>query len=60
MQYDGFLVNLFSCPECKGRMQEVDRKKENDATFIWFKCCRPDCHGQWLKKIPLMNKRAVG
>ncbi|MDO8302523.1 MAG: hypothetical protein Q7T18_04700 [Sedimentisphaerales bacterium] len=60
MLYEKLLANLFSCPECKGRMEEADRRDENDTLFIWYKCRRPDCRGQWLKKIPLMKEQAVG
>jgi len=42
------------CPECGSPMIEVDRQIENQITFIWYECVRPDCDGQWLqrKSIP--------
>jgi hypothetical protein len=60
MRYEEFLANIFSCPECRGRMREDQRKQEHGSIFIWFKCRRPECSGQWLKKIPVMGKQAVG
>jgi predicted RNA-binding Zn-ribbon protein involved in translation (DUF1610 family) len=41
-----------NCPECGGKMVEVDRCRENDMLFVWHECERNDCDGQWLQKIP--------
>jgi hypothetical protein len=57
MLYGKRAVSSCSCPECKGQMKEEERRRENGALFIWFKCHRPECHGQWLKKIPLIKNR---
>jgi hypothetical protein len=57
MLYKKSAENVCSCPECKGQMKEEERRHENGALFIWLKCHRPDCHGQWLKRIPLMKKQ---
>jgi hypothetical protein len=40
-------------------MEEAQRREERGSVFIWFKCRRPDCHGQWLKKIPVMKEHAI-
>jgi hypothetical protein len=53
-------ASFCACPECKSQMKEEERRNENGALFIWFKCHRPECHGQWLKKIPLMKKQIAG
>jgi uncharacterized protein YbaR (Trm112 family) len=59
MLYEELLANLFSCPECRGQMEEAQRREEHGSVYIWLKCRRPDCHGQWLKKIPAMQEHAV-
>ncbi|MFA6187475.1 MAG: hypothetical protein WC770_09760 [Phycisphaerae bacterium] len=38
------------CPICGERMKEVDRMKEGLNFFVWFKCRRENCDGQWLQK----------
>jgi hypothetical protein len=60
MLYEKRGTDICPCPECKGKMKEEDRRSENGALFIWFKCHRPECNGQWLRKIPLMKKRVAG
>jgi predicted RNA-binding Zn-ribbon protein involved in translation (DUF1610 family) len=40
------------CPECGGRMTEVNRCNENGALFVWYQCSRDNCDGQWLQKMP--------
>ena len=40
------------CPECGERMIESDRVCENGMIFIWFRCSKNDCGGQWLQKTP--------
>ncbi len=39
------------CPECGDKMIEVDRCNENGVLFVWHKCSRNNCNGQWLQKI---------
>jgi hypothetical protein len=39
-----------SCPDCGGVLREVERTNENDVSFFWYKCSRPDCSGGWLEK----------
>ncbi|HUV42215.1 MAG TPA: hypothetical protein VMW23_10555 [Sedimentisphaerales bacterium] len=38
------------CPECGSIMAEVDRRRENGALFVWYRCGRTGCGGQWLQK----------
>jgi hypothetical protein len=45
------------CPECGARMAEMARLCEGTAVFVWYKCRKNDCTGQWLAKIP---KASVG
>ena len=40
------------CPECGGVMDESDRLRDGSYTFIWYKCSKSDCDGQWLQKKP--------
>ncbi len=40
------------CPECGARMTEMDRLGEGNATFVWYKCIKMNCNGQWLAKVP--------
>jgi len=40
------------CPECGARMTEMDSLTEGSATFVWYKCIKDNCSGQWLAKIP--------
>jgi hypothetical protein len=40
------------CPECGGKMTELERVCENGTTFVWFRCGDKNCSGQWLQKIP--------
>ncbi len=46
------------CPECGEVMNETDRLKEGRYIFIWLKCIKSDCDGQWLQKKP--NNHVVG
>lgn len=39
-----------NCPECREKMKEVERCKENGVFFIWYACTRPDCAGKWLDR----------
>ena len=57
MVYEKIFANLFSCPECKSKMEEAERREESGVVFIWFKCSHLDCCGQWLQKIPMTKKR---
>ena len=45
---------LSLCPECGSVMQEVDRLREGLYLFIWLKCTKIDCGGQWLQKKPCL------
>ncbi len=38
------------CPECGARMTESDRVCENGMIFVWYRCSKHDCSGQWLQK----------
>ena len=38
------------CPECGARMNEIDRVRENGTIFVWYKCSKDLCAGQWLEK----------
>lgn len=40
------------CPECGERMMLTDRLNENGTTFVWFRCSKDGCTGQWLQRIP--------
>jgi hypothetical protein len=33
-------------------MTEMDSLTEGSATFVWYKCIKDNCSGQWLAKIP--------
>jgi hypothetical protein len=48
------------CPECGAKMTETDRAVESGITFIWYRCSRNDCSGQWLQKKPAQSDVAVG
>ena len=41
------------CPVCGEAMKEVDRMREGLHFFVWFKCGRENCDGQWLQKRPV-------
>jgi len=53
MFYDKLIAKVFSCPQCKGEMQEVHRTQEKGFLYIWLECTKPECAGQWLQKIPI-------
>jgi hypothetical protein len=55
------LSNL-CCPECSGPMLEIERCFENGTLFVWYRCGRNDCEGQWLQKISpdVMNNFSKG
>ncbi len=38
------------CPECGDEMIEIDRMNTNGHVFLWYKCSRENCAGQWLQK----------
>jgi hypothetical protein len=40
------------CPECGAKMMEMDRLNEGSAVFVWYKCIKDNCRGQWLAKVP--------
>jgi len=50
--------DLGLCPVCGAVMNEVDRLTDSLYTFIWLKCSKSDCDGQWLQKKP--NSRLYG
>jgi len=54
--YEKLLAKVFSCPQCKGEMQEVHRAQENGYVYIWLECKKPECAGQWLQKIPISTQ----
>jgi hypothetical protein len=41
---------LHICPECGAVMNELDRLMDGPYTFVWFKCSKSNCDGQWLQK----------
>ncbi|MFH1371389.1 MAG: hypothetical protein ABII09_08915 [Planctomycetota bacterium] len=43
------------CPECGAKMAETDRVCENGTIFVWYRCSKDLCTGQWLQKIPQMS-----
>jgi hypothetical protein len=36
------------CPECGALMTEEDTLRRNDTLFVWFKCSKGDCDGEWF------------
>lgn len=40
------------CPECGAKMTEADRVCENGMIFVWYRCSKDACTGQWLQKMP--------
>ena len=46
------VVNHQICPECGAKMTEMDRVCEGNYFFVWYKCGKTGCCGQWLAKIP--------
>ncbi len=43
------------CPECGSKMTETDRVCEDGMVFVWYRCSRDLCTGQWLQKTPRMS-----
>ena len=39
------------CPECGTPMEIVDCRKERDACYVWYRCSRRYCDGQWLRTM---------
>lgn len=39
------------CPDCGTAVVEVDSSRENGVLYVWYKCSRRDCSGQWLEKV---------
>lgn len=44
--------NELLCPECGAKMTEADRLYESGSIFVWYKCRKNECVGQWLQKLP--------
>ena len=40
------------CPECGAKMAETEKVFENGTMFVWYRCSRDACAGQWLQKTP--------
>lgn len=57
MLHEKVLTSGLMCPECKSKMKEAERRQENGTTFVWFECSRPECKGQWLRKIPSLKQQ---
>jgi len=38
------------CPVCGQNMAEADRLREGNHIFVWFKCVKQECDGQWLQR----------
>ncbi len=52
------VVNHTLCPQCGGRMRELERLKEGTITYVWFECVRAECDGQWMQSyIGLISKQ---
>ena len=47
------------CPVCGEVMNEVDRMKEGLHFFVWFKCRKENCDGQWLQKRPVWQAKPI-
>ena len=47
------------CPECGAVMSEIDRLNESAYTYIWLKCSKSGCDGQWLQRKPRQNLSAA-
>jgi hypothetical protein len=47
------------CPICGQLMTEADRLKEGSHIFIWFKCIRQECGGQWLQRRVIRQNERV-
>jgi uncharacterized protein YbaR (Trm112 family) len=39
-----------ACPDCNGMLKVVEQVNENGVSFVWYKCARADCSGQWLER----------
>ena len=50
-----FVQTTKCCPECGAAMLEVDRCNENGNLFVWYRCSKNNCDGQWLQKSPSNN-----
>ena len=44
-------ANRQICPECGSPMEMIDRRQESGTLFIWYRCMRIGCDGDWLKTI---------
>ncbi len=38
------------CPECGAHMNEISRLNESNSAYIWLRCGKNGCRGQWLQK----------
>lgn len=39
-----------TCPDCSGMLKVVEQVNENSVSFVWYKCSKADCSGQWLER----------
>ncbi len=39
------------CPDCGTAVVKVDSSREDSVLYVWYKCSRRDCSGQWLEKV---------
>jgi len=39
------------CPDCGTTVVEAASSREDGALYVWYKCSRRDCSGQWLEKV---------
>lgn len=39
------------CPDCGMPVVKADSSRENGVLYVWYKCTRQDCSGQWLEKV---------
>lgn len=46
------------CPECGAVMNEMERYDAGTYTYIWLKCSKSDCDGQWLQKKPRQSLKS--
>jgi hypothetical protein len=47
----GRVVERQVCPECGKPMEMVDCRQDCGACYVWYRCSRRCCDGQWLRTI---------